>query len=182
MNKYYDIDDILTDVQKIPAMFQLTVPGMGYLEHGRSSSTDIKEGARIELPLWMAEILAIGGISDELPTGFITVSTPAPFNSKVLNALSADPVNVYLRGQSMHFYKFAERWLAMTGDDALLDTIMDTFRARAAIVNDHAHNTRSALMTDRSEFLGTLDQTEIALFKAAHEASKDLKKWTTVNK
>ncbi|KAK9358316.1 hypothetical protein V1504DRAFT_289904 [Lipomyces starkeyi] len=155
---------------------------MGYLEHGRNTSTDIKEGARIELPLWMAEILAIGGISDELPTGFITVSTPAPFSNKVLNALSADPVNVDLRGQSMQFYKFAERWLAMTGDDALLNTIMNTFKARAAVVNDHAHNTRSALMTDRSEFLGTLDDTEIKLFKAAQEASKDLKKWTSMKK
>ncbi|KAK9233934.1 hypothetical protein V1525DRAFT_414753 [Lipomyces kononenkoae] len=182
MNKYYDIDDILTDGHKIPVVFQLTVPGMGYLEHERSSSSDIKQGARIELPLWLAEMLAIGGISDELPTGFITVSTPAPFNNKVLNALSADPGSVDLRGQSMQFYKFAERWLAMTGDNALLDTIMDTFKARAAIVHDYAHNTRSALMTDRSEFLGTLDDTEIKLFKVAQEASKDLKRWTTTKK
>lgn len=28
---YYDLDAILTDSQKIPCTFELTVPGLGYL-------------------------------------------------------------------------------------------------------------------------------------------------------
>lgn len=29
---YYDVDAILTDVQKLPCTFQLDVPGLGYLD------------------------------------------------------------------------------------------------------------------------------------------------------
>lgn len=29
---YYDIDAILTDAQKVPCTFEITIPGLGYLE------------------------------------------------------------------------------------------------------------------------------------------------------
>jgi hypothetical protein len=32
MGSYYDVDAILTDAQKVPCTFELTVPGLGYLE------------------------------------------------------------------------------------------------------------------------------------------------------
>ncbi|KAK9378227.1 uncharacterized protein V2V93DRAFT_376535 [Kockiozyma suomiensis] len=181
--RYYNIDDILTDAQKIPAVFQIPVPGMGYLEHGRSESTDIKQGARLELPLWMAEPLAVSGESDNLPNGFVTVSPPAPFNSRVINALKANAINVDLRSQTMYFFRLGQRWVELTGDETLLDQILQAFTERAAIVNDYAYNTRStALMTDNTEFMGKLDETEVKLFRAAHDASRQFKKWVSIKK
>lgn len=32
MGSYYDIDTILTDAQKVPCSFELSVPGLGYLD------------------------------------------------------------------------------------------------------------------------------------------------------
>ncbi|KAK9449200.1 DNA replication complex GINS protein-like protein psf3 [Limtongia smithiae] len=183
MSKYYDIDDLLTDAHRIPTVFQLSVPGMGYLESGRNESTDIVEGARIELPLWMADLLAIGGISDDLPTGFVTVSTPAPLSSRVVSALKADAGSVDLRAQSLQFHRLALRWLSMAGDEKLLEAMMETLKARAALINDFAHNTRGgSMMFDNTEFVSKLDEFEMKLFKTSHDSSRDFKKWLSTKK
>lgn len=57
MGSYYDVDAILTDAQKVPCTFELTVPGLGYLEGNMSG--DIKQGSKVELPLWLGEMLAL---------------------------------------------------------------------------------------------------------------------------
>lgn len=57
MSSYYDIDAILTDAQKVPCTFELTVPGLGFLEGNMSG--DIKQGSKVELPLWLGEMLAL---------------------------------------------------------------------------------------------------------------------------
>lgn len=36
MSSYYDVDAILTDAQKVPCTFELTVPGLGYVEGNMS--------------------------------------------------------------------------------------------------------------------------------------------------
>ena len=54
---YYDIDAILTDAQKVPCTFELTVPGLGYVEGNMSG--DMKQGSKVELPLWLGEMLAL---------------------------------------------------------------------------------------------------------------------------
>ncbi len=53
MSSYYDVDAILTDAQKVPCTFELTVPGLGYLEGNMSG--DMKQGSKVELPLWLGE-------------------------------------------------------------------------------------------------------------------------------
>ncbi|KAL2368807.1 DNA replication protein, partial [Blastomyces gilchristii] len=55
---YYDLDAILTDAQKLPCTFELEVPGLGYLDG--NVGEDIKPGTRIDLPLWLGEMLAVG--------------------------------------------------------------------------------------------------------------------------
>lgn len=57
MSSYYDVDAILTDAQKVPCTFELTVPGLGFLEGNMSG--DMKQGSKVELPLWLGEMLAL---------------------------------------------------------------------------------------------------------------------------
>lgn len=57
MTSYYDVDAILTDAQKMPCTFELTVPGLGYLEGNMGA--DISQGSKVELPLWLGEMLAL---------------------------------------------------------------------------------------------------------------------------
>jgi GINS complex subunit 3 len=88
-SSYYDINEILTDSQvrdaiiaanwysnqnqKLPCNFEITIPGMGYLEGNAGKDvlltncsplrlTDhgakLKQGTKLELPLWLGEMLA----------------------------------------------------------------------------------------------------------------------------
>lgn len=57
MSSYYSVDAILTDAQKVPCTFELTVPGLGFLEGNMSG--DMKQGSKVELPLWLGEMLAL---------------------------------------------------------------------------------------------------------------------------
>lgn len=70
-SSYYDIDAILATQQKLPCTFKLDIPGLGHLESpdtrdvrqfhriGSLLIHKIKEGARIDLSYWLAELLAI---------------------------------------------------------------------------------------------------------------------------
>lgn len=60
MSSYYDIDAILTDAQKVPCTFELTVPGLGFLEGNMGG--DMKQGSKVELPLWLGEMLALRSV------------------------------------------------------------------------------------------------------------------------
>ncbi|KOS14531.1 hypothetical protein Malapachy_0866 [Malassezia pachydermatis] len=58
---YWDVDDILAESQvggfRLPCVFAIDVPGLGYLEGAGQS--DIQKHTRVELPYWMAHMLAV---------------------------------------------------------------------------------------------------------------------------
>ena len=69
MSSYYDVDAILTDSQKVPVTFEIDVPGLGYLNGNVGG--DIKAGTKVELPLWLGEMLAVSQ-----PSGTSALATP----------------------------------------------------------------------------------------------------------
>ncbi|KAI5843165.1 DNA replication complex GINS protein psf3 [Tricharina praecox] len=173
MSKYYDIDAILTDAQKLPCTFEHDVPGLGYLESS-SSSPDIKAGTRLQLPVWLAEMLAVsqrlGTLSD-----VITLDIPVALSPRVQNALKADPRTVELRSLATHFYGLGERVLGLFEEEVLCDVLVSTYKLRAAEIADLAHNPQGAMGGEAGAFLRGLDEEERQLFRVAHESSKAIK-------
>ncbi|CAN6626458.1 DNA replication complex GINS protein Psf3p [Trichomonascus vanleenenianus] len=174
MNDYYSIDDIITDGQKLPCNFEISVPGLGYLQG--EPGTEIKENTKLELPLWLAEMLAISGVSEDSQTSFVTLLEPPMFSEKVINALKSDPVNVDIGELSPVFYRLLQRWLAIFPDPEMAIVAIQTLQARVAAISDFSHNPRGA-MADTNNFLHKLEQVESRLYKASYESSKDLRKW-----
>ncbi|KAI9884208.1 MAG: DNA replication protein [Watsoniomyces obsoletus] len=172
MSSYYDIDAILTDAQKVPCTFELTVPHLGYMDG--SSGGEMKSGTKVELPLWLGEMLAV---SQRLGTSpLVTLDIPEPLSARVMNALKADPRTVDLRALAPHFYSFAIRILELFEEEEMVEVLSETFQKRAAEIADHAHNPRGA-MSDSAEFLRGLDETERALFRSAHDGAKAMRSW-----
>ncbi|KAJ5388350.1 hypothetical protein N7509_010891 [Penicillium cosmopolitanum] len=170
---YYDVDSILTDAQKLPCTFELEVPGLGILEG--NPGEDIKPGTRIDLPLWLGEMLSIGA---RLGTSrLVTLDMPSALSERVMNALKADPRTVDLRSLAPHFYSLGERILELFEEEELVDVLMETFKKRAAEVSDQAHNPRGAV-GDGVDFLRGLDETERQLFRAAHDRAKEMRVWS----
>ena len=172
MTSYYDIDAILTDAQKVPCTFEITVANLGYLNG--NAGEDIKQGTKIDVPLWLGEMLAVSH-----PTGssaLATLDLPSALSQRVMNALKADPKTVDLRAQAQHFYGIGGRMLELFEEEEMIDVLTDTFKKRAAEIADHAHNSRSAL-GQGAEFMRSLDETERKLFHAAHDGSTAVRKW-----
>ncbi|EAU35719.1 predicted protein [Aspergillus terreus NIH2624] len=146
---YYDIDSILTDAQ-------------------------IKAGTRIDLPLWLGEMLSIGA---RLGTSrLVTLDLPSALSERVMNALKADARTVDLRALAPHFYNLSERILELFEEEEMVDVLSNTFKKRAAEIADHAHNPKGAL-GEGVEFLRGLDETERQLFRVAHDSAKQTRIW-----
>lgn len=172
MASYYDIDAILTDAQKVPCTFEITAPNLGYLNG--NAGEDIKEGTKIELPLWLGEMLAVSQPSGN--SALTTLDMPSSLSQRVMNALKADPKTVDLRAQAQHFYGIGARMLELFEEEDMIDVLTLTFKKRAAEIADQAHNSRS-IMGGGAEFMRSLEETERRLFHAAHDGSTAVKKW-----
>ncbi|RDW68301.1 DNA replication complex GINS protein psf3 [Coleophoma crateriformis] len=176
---YYDVDAILTDAQKVPCTFELDVPGLGFLDNNAGHT--LREGTRVELPLWLSEMLAVS--SGSTSKNLVTLGLPPALAPRVMNALKADPKSVDLRALAQHFYGLGARILELFDEKEICEVLMQTFRTRAAEIADHANNAGvgsrggAAVVGDGVEFLRGLDEDERALFRAAHDSAKAMKVW-----
>lgn len=172
MSNYYDLDDILADGEKIPCRFNITVPGLGYLEG--NPGKPIHQDTKIELPVWLAEILAVCELLEESQKSFIDLSDPDFISTKVLNAIKTSPTNVDLHKLLPNYYKLVEKWCVMFNDPALIETVMTMLKERAFEINNYASNPNKQI---NNEFMYSLDEYEKKLFKNTAESHKNMRKW-----
>lgn len=171
-SNYYDLDDILAEAEKVPTKFNFTVPGLGYLEGNPGKS--IHEDTKIELPIWLAKILATLTIDEESNQSFIDLKDPEFINSKVLNAIKTDPVSIDLHSLTPFYYAIILKWGNMYNDDILIENVMNCLKSRSLEVYNFSNNANKTL---NNEFLYSLDEFEKALFKLISESNKLMRKW-----
>lgn len=171
-SNYYDLDDILADGEKIPCRFNITVPGLGYLEGNPGKA--IPKDTKVELPLWLAEILAICELLEESQQSFIDLSQPDFINTKVLNAIKTNAVSMDLHSILTNYYKLSEKWASMFNDMELTELVMQMLKERSFEINNFASNTNKQI---NSNFIYSLDEFEKKLFKVTSESNKQMRKW-----
>lgn len=204
---YYDIDDILTAGCEIPCKFLHDIPGLGYLENNPGRA--IKANAKLDLPFWLAHILAIVGadpspdstLDDEESVPFVEMSTPETFSLKVINAIKTDPKALDLHSINPHFFQLAIKWCALYTEKELAQVVTDLLLARAQEINNYAYSTSvqtqnidaintttnsnvklNNIAASSSTFLLTLDELEKRIYKTSHNSYKDSKKWLYKNR
>ncbi|KAF8592374.1 GINS complex, Psf3 component [Ramaria rubella] len=179
---YYSIDAILASNQKLQCIFRVDVPELGYLDGG--TDEDIKVNTKIQLPYWLASILLIADYTD--------FTIPAPFSSRVKNALDAEPRSVRLSalvgggGQWYGFGKMIAQLLEDGPAEDMSKMLMNTYRRRLVDVMDQAQHfggsANSVGAGARSgdtgaEFREGLEATERELFSLAQENTTRTKQW-----
>lgn len=169
---YYDIDDILADSEKVPCRFTLTVPGLGYLEGNPGKA--IEKDTKVELPMWLAEVLATSLVLAGTEDSFVELLQPEFVGPRVLNAIRADPTSVDLHTIASNFYRLAEKWLALFNDTELVEVVMAMLKERAVEIDNYASNTSNLV---NSNFLYSLDEFERALYRATYESKKQMRTW-----
>ncbi|CUM65691.1 uncharacterized protein PRCAT00003339001 [Priceomyces carsonii] len=169
---YYDIDDILADSEKIPCRFNMTIPGLGYLEGnpGKLLAKDTK----IEIPMWLAEVLAVSGVLEQSEMSFVDLSEPDFVNSRVTNAIKTSPVSVDLHSIMPNYYKLAEKWCALFEDRSTIQIIMEMLRERAFEIYNFANNANKQVNND---FVYSLDEFERKLLRVTSDTNRQMRKW-----
>nr|POE47011.1 dna replication complex gins protein psf3 [Quercus suber] len=166
---YYSPASILTDAQKAPTTFSLAVPNLTPLNNGST----VNQGTKIDLPLWMAEMLAVSKPAGPSSNSLATLDMPSPLGLRVLNALRADPKSVDLRAQAQWFYGLGERMLELFEEEEVGTVLSDSFKARAQEIADRAQNTRGSSQQsgDNNEIMRGLDESERSCESDAHKSS-----------
>lgn len=170
MVDYYDIDDILATGEKVPCIFNISVPGLGYLEG--NPGKPINEGTKVELPLWLAEQLAHLDAPDGTP--FILLLEPESLNVKVRNAIRTDPVALDVHSILPNYYKMAEKYCSFFSDEELSEIIKQMIKERSLEIYSYANNSSKQM---NSRFMLSLDEFEKRLFKLASESNRQMKNW-----
>jgi GINS complex subunit 3 len=169
---YYDLDDILADGEKIPCRFNMTVPGLGYLEG--NPGKPIEKNTKVELPLWLAEVLAVCELLRESQLSFIDLSQPDFLGPKVLNAAKANALAIDLHSILPNFYTLAQKWAAMFNDGALIEVVLTLLKERALEINNFASNANK--LTSNS-FLYSLDEFERRLYRVTAASNRQMRNW-----
>lgn len=168
----------------MPTTFELDIPSLGYLDNAAGHT--LKSGTRVDLPLWLSEMLAVSATAtSKTPSrSLVTLDLPAALSTRVMNALKADPKSVDLRALAQNFYGLGERLLELFEEDELCDVLMDSWRKRAAEISDHASHVGQGKGAgggvgsgDSVEFLRGLDEWERDLFRRCHDSGKAMKVW-----
>jgi GINS complex subunit 3 len=166
--------------QKVPCTFELDVPSLGYLDSNAGGT--LKRGTHIDLPLWLAEMLAVSSPSSSKT--LVTLDLPPSLVPRVMNALKADPKSVDLRALAQHFFGLGARMLELFEEEEVCEVLMESWRVRAAEISDHASNAGTGnrgggggVGGEGVEFLRGLDESERSLFRAAHDSSKAMRVW-----
>lgn len=170
---YYDIDDIIADGEKLPASFNLTVPGLGFLEG--NPGRPIQKSTKVELPLWLAEVLATSAIPLNPDETFVELLDPEFIGPKVMNAIKADPRTVNLHAIKSNYYLLAKRWARMFQDVELTETLMMMLKERAVEIDNFATNSMKQV---NAEFLLSLDEFEKTLYRKTYESKREMREWT----
>ncbi|AET37766.1 DNA replication protein PSF3 Ecym_2006 [Eremothecium cymbalariae DBVPG len=180
---YYDVDEILAAGTKFSCKFNYDIPGLGYLEG--NPGRQLNKNAKIELPLWLASVLAIvtgdQEHDDEEALPFVQFLSPEMFSSKVVNAIKSDAPTLDVHSISGQFYTLGIKWATLFSDVELAGVINKMLLERALEINRHASSVSVDAGVAPSDSTGTLlmtlDEFEKKLYKETHDTYRDAKLW-----
>jgi len=95
MEDYYDLDNILSEEEKIPVSFLYPAWQLGFLDPG-SGEEDLKRGAKVEVSVWLGKELQ--------KNKYISLETPKLYGPKMRGALNADSQIISLHSTPFFYH------------------------------------------------------------------------------
>jgi GINS complex subunit 3 len=115
---YLDIDQILSEEERIPSTFLMAGPGLGHLDISIDSE-DLPSQTRIELPLWLALELR--------KKHFVTLELPKHFERRMRDEILAGAESINLKEFSYYFFEVGSNLAIETGNEDLKTTLQIAF-------------------------------------------------------
>ncbi|GFP84700.1 DNA replication complex gins protein psf3 [Phtheirospermum japonicum] len=152
MANYYDIDDILTEEELVPSVFQYSANGVGLFDS--SDDTDkVESGSRVELPFWLVLFIV---------------------RSKTREEIAADAAHVDLRSRCPYFYELGCKLAPLIGDKTIGPFLLVAFQIRYKEVLLKAHTLTMAVAP---KYMTLLTNEETKLYEAGQSSVAAFKKW-----
>ncbi|CAN0202822.1 unnamed protein product [Discosporangium mesarthrocarpum] len=170
---YFDLDNILSEEERIPCVFNLDAVGMGMLDP-TSVDEDITQGTKVEFPMWMARYLHLKAMVD--------IELPKHYADKARDQLDAGAGAVNLRNKSPFYYEVGGVLARLCNDKPLQDKLLSVFSGdRFRRLLDCSLN---SLNEDITPITRELPYLERRLFDAGYQASEEYVRWKsrTLNK
>ncbi|CAF1869634.1 hypothetical protein HID58_063233 [Brassica napus] len=165
-NKYYDIDDILTEEEFAPVLFHK--PANRVTIDPSAETNYVEQGAKVELPFWLAHELHLRQA--------VSINLPASFDQKTRLEIQADAACVDLRSRCPYFYEFGCKLQPLVTDRTLGILLSTAFKIR---YKERLTKVFTATHLTASKFLPFLTIEETNLYEAAHLSMTAFKKWRT---
>ena len=98
MGSYFDLDDILSEEQRVPTTFLVPAAQLGHFMPGSEvrQIDDLPKDTRLELPLWLSKNL--------VSKNMVRVDTPIFYGSRSRSRLKADAWSINIRDKCPYYY------------------------------------------------------------------------------
>jgi GINS complex subunit 3 len=129
MWRVLDLDAVLSQEERIPCIFQYDAQGLGFLDP-MNERTNLSQGAKVELPLYMAKELAKRSI--------VEMELPKHFDRRMRDNIAASALNINLKEFSPYFFEVGMDIAEQLRDRDLQDTVRIAFtgdRYRSLMMN-----------------------------------------------
>lgn len=115
---YLNIDEILTEEERIPSIFLLDGSGLGHLDT-TNDLNDLPSNSKIDLPLWLTTIL--------VEKNMIEIELPKHYGSRIREDIMASAIAVPLREYSYYYFEVGWKLSKLTRDNDLRKTLRIAF-------------------------------------------------------
>ncbi|KAL4472859.1 hypothetical protein ABPG72_020593 [Tetrahymena utriculariae] len=176
---YYDIDDILSEDEKVNVKFNEICVGIGFLDQHQefSDGKDIPKGTVLEMPFWLgvqlAQTISVSKQSNfEEDTPIAVLEIPKIYRSQFQNSLLADPTVINLREKSNYFYEFGLKMAEYLEDPKLIDILICVFLKRA---KQFAKLSFSLIIQQCDDMILRMTHSELNIFNSGRKISMELR-------
>ncbi|KAF2077270.1 hypothetical protein CYY_001394 [Polysphondylium violaceum] len=161
---YLDIDDILSEEKPITCKFLFDGYHLGMLDPG-SATQDMIVGTKIDLPFWMASLLAKKQI--------ISVEFPLEYQEKFQAQLRNEP-DVVMMKKFIYYEKIGATLSSFFNDRALSFLLFKSFRERFLRIYNQSLHLRDS---DITKIQINLTDSEKSIFQVGYKISMQYEDW-----
>lgn len=165
--EFYSVSNILATQEKVPCTFLQNVPKLGTELNPSSETSELASGSNLELPLWLANDLAVAGRNP-----VVNIDMPKIFQETYQEILKADAKAVDLHKLNMYFYEFGSEIKKFDRRNQVGYILIHAFKTRFKYLMDLAENA-----DDNPHIVQKLENLEKKLFKECFEARHKLNNW-----
>ena len=159
-SKYWDIDDVLAEEEKINCKFTEGSYQNSSLDPNLPPNLDIEKDAAMEIPLWLALALARPGI--------VEIEIPRFYKEQFKNTLEAGPNVINLRDKTPYYYEVGMKLVEYIGDNELMKLLANVFLIRMKQLANISFHLR---IEDCSGLLRRMVDIEVRIFNFGREAA-----------